>query len=53
MKSKPLLCPWVKTAPIGAFREHPAQMRTIYEVDDMAELTLQVYPKGHNNMKTA
>ena len=37
MKSK-----WT-CAPISQFAEHPAQMRTLYEVDDMATLTLQVY----------
>ena len=30
-------------APISQFTEHPAQMRTLYELDDMATLTLQVY----------
>ena len=30
-------------APISKFAEHPAQMRTLYELDDMATLTLQVY----------
>ena len=31
------------TARIGQLAEHPAQMRTLYQIDDMAALTLQVY----------
>ena len=30
-------------APISQFTEHPAQMRTLYSLSDMATLTLQVY----------
>ncbi|MGB0383654.1 MAG: hypothetical protein ACPGWR_02430 [Ardenticatenaceae bacterium] len=35
--------PNLQKAPIGVFTEHPAQMRTLYQLDDMASLTLQVY----------
>ncbi len=31
------------TAPINKLAEHPAQMRTLYQIEDMAALTLQVY----------
>ncbi|MCB0078039.1 MAG: hypothetical protein KDD73_11550 [Anaerolineales bacterium] len=32
-----------QAAPITAFHEHPAQMRTLYDLEEMATLTLQVY----------
>jgi hypothetical protein len=42
----PLLNAQRLIAPVAAFREHPAQMRTLYDLDKMVALTLTVYERG-------
>jgi ParB-like chromosome segregation protein Spo0J len=38
----------MQTAPLNQFQPHPAQMRTSYDLDALASLTLQIYERGLN-----
>ena len=38
----------MQTASLNQFQPHPAQMRTSYDLDALASLTLQIYERGLN-----
>lgn len=40
------------TTPIKKLKQHPAQMRTVYDIESMATLCLQIYERGLDEWQT-
>lgn len=42
----------ILTTPIKNLKQHPAQMRTVYDIESMATLCLQIYQRGLDEWQT-